>query len=366
MLPFLRRALVGLIGRTEPIPYVISFPAPAGFSLTAIKVDDFPGLMYVQVVPDGIGQRLLSFWRDSQAYAGSAGPFTAQVGGALGTHIPVQGPGLPKWQFDPSKTFGCLLALLAGAAAVLSQFDVVRKPFASPEAYVSGQGHPLDVREDQKFDAEFQARNSHSFAPCDLRLEDPIFTPVGESPRDGLKLHHLNVPPLTNIGPGDSRAVKVYGIARKPGKYDVVVRGKASAGWAGHKDVVSDRQRVKVWKTFELLGDREVSPLDEGRSCEVTFRLRAGQSFAYGVELEFLLEEKGVWFNYAKIQGVREDNKSYVEGVTNITCKTPALAEFREYRLTLGLESTMKREASEWERLGKEIKPSEEVYLKTK
>jgi hypothetical protein len=353
-----------LAGSRDSVPFVAEFVVESRFDLADLKVPDWKGLLYAQVLVGPTECRLLTFWVDESAFLAVKALFAPR--NSLIANVPQ-----PSWtglyrDARGSKTWswkGLLTTLWAAAATVfviLGYFEKLRDGIAwlvlPAEAVVADPDKPVeDVQQGEDLTASVDVLNSRSLGTCDIHFQSPTFEPVGGSPADGLRQLHLDITEYGGLKSGDKHTFKLLGKAAKPGLYGVSLLGSSSSGYFFSARKLAARRQVRVWAPWQL-DHRQLVRWNKHYGV-VELGLRIGRALPLGLEADALLtREPGVRFQavispHVQRADLPEEVNTKGAEVTEIHWWFDSLEGLKLITFTLELGSDAEQSRESWEQI---------------
>lgn len=352
--------------KVESVPYVAEYQVASQFDHTTIKIPDFKGLLYFQILTGSHRCRLLTFWKDQQAYLAVKDLFPVRIDlGAnvaptwVGIHRDAKGPTSVVWR----KYLTTGWAVIATLFVILGYFEKFRDTFAwiivPVKAEMIGPQKPIDLLVGERFEAVFEVKNINSFGNCNAKFNGAKLEAIQGSLADGLRVDPHTTAVFPIIKPGEKQSFKVTGKAVKAGDYRILVEGTAKSGYIQPSSIsLSSSRMIKVWYPIAI-GQRRVGKNDQ-KSCDAEIELLVGRKFPPGLEIEAKLERvpgiklKGVRFPRVSKFDVYYNN-AVGEEVALLVWQSSFVEPMKSLSFTLMLKSEKDRTQQDWENVLKQI-----------
>lgn len=347
----------------ELTPHVAIFTTPANFDHEKIRVGEFKGLVYIEVLGASDQGRLVAIWRDEQAYKAAAARFLHRVG--LDQVAPMW-EGFQLAILTPLKGFLTLLTparLLAGIstlALVLGNFSTIRDIVSSaifpPSIQASLQPTSADVVEDDPYRTEASIRNTRSLGNCSID-----FAELSVTPANGIEMNPLQDALYSSVKPNERVPLSLTGKALHAGTYSLTVKGTAKAGWFWKTERPFEASaQVTVWRPYVLSPHRDKHVNTNGQLRTAVFELKVGRRYPSGLRAKAVLEPTaGIRFTSVGFPGTpnwpppTENWSEKGKEIATIEWRTPDLPGLHVVQFNLLLESVgdVGKSDNDWEKI---------------
>ena len=278
----------------ELTPHAVLFSVPTAFRYEKVEVGTYRGLLYMEALGSGSKQegRLLTIWRDNTAYQAAQPRFLHDTGLTSndavweGFHLDTC---LAKRRWWRRLTLTQVWAGLATLFLLLGYAQQARDAcgwlVGPPAIEPSIESAPINILAGEPFKFTVAVRNTRALGDCFIEFLDQS---VDSS--DALALDPLSLRSFPAVKPNGEAVLPVSGKAKQEGEFNVIVKGRATAGLIWSERTFESPRKVKVWRPVAIGPRRVKHTTKDGKSCEAEFKLLVGRHFPVGLEAEAKLE----------------------------------------------------------------------------
>lgn len=255
----------------------------------SISFADYPGLLFYHVVQhEPPGQRLATVWRSRDFYVREGERLRATL---QAPQVTVHGyishsavPPKPFWKRQSFLTVLLALTSLLGALEALrNHYEAV---FEDPSLTLKWEKYRAEYIEMSEFSEHMELVNNLPIPHREVRLSASWMKDGNHIQMPGMAVTPASIP---HMAVGATNQITVSGKTPPHGRYEVVFRVTALAGYLADQGSFEFTRPVTVWPA-QPVGSLAFSELGDARTAILHGRLRVGPSAQKGLDCELILK----------------------------------------------------------------------------
>lgn len=243
-LPPILRSIATATTAAPPI-YFSQYSQPSAAVLSALDISVYPGLLFIYELRGSNGSSsLIACWTTKDHFTRDGGRLSADI-----NSTPSDNHGFvanPKFQREPFWRRLRLPTAVVTIAAVIGAIQVIggtyNTLYVKPDIELKTTAIKHSVVEGQPFSQTVDILNHLPAAHRNITLDGALRDESGVE-------HRISIQPalIPHIAPGETQSATVTTTAPTPGKYQLVVQARASAGWLADEKEFYWSSGVSVW-----------------------------------------------------------------------------------------------------------------------